>query len=156
MFPILESILFTSKLYLYSNFINGKGWNSDKKYVFGTENKSLSMEFMLTKLYNLQACILLVRPVWACPCVLRVLTLFDVLVLLKQVSGGVYVLSRQHAGEFTLSLLHLGSKLKIQTISAMELDHQNLAKFKFYHCSSFSFDAQSNHCLYIKKVNFKN
>lgn len=85
-----------------------------------------------------------------------VLTLFDVLVLLKQVSGGVYVLSRQHAGEFTLSLLHLGSKLKIQTISAMELDHQNLAKFKFYHCSSFSFDAQSNHCLYIKKVNFKN
>lgn len=58
-----------------------------------------------------------------------VLTLFDVLVLLKQVSGGVYVLSRQHAGEFTLSLLHLGSKLKIQTISAMELDHQNLAKF---------------------------
>lgn len=63
MFPILESILFTSKLYLYSNFINEKGWNSDKKYVFGTENKSLSMEFMLTKLYNLQACILLVRPV---------------------------------------------------------------------------------------------
>lgn len=71
MFPILESILFTSKLYLYSNFMNEKGWNSDKKYVFGTENKSLSMEFMLTKLYNLQACILLVRPVWACPCVLR-------------------------------------------------------------------------------------
>lgn len=63
MFPILESILFTSKLYLYSNFMNEKGWNSDKKYVFGTENKSLSMEFMLTKLYNLQACILLVRPV---------------------------------------------------------------------------------------------
>lgn len=63
MFPILESILFTSKLYLYSNFLNEKGWNSDKKYVFGTENKSLSMEFMLTKLYNLQACILLVRPV---------------------------------------------------------------------------------------------
>lgn len=63
MFPILESILFTSKLYFYSNFMNEKGWNSDKKYVFGTENKSLSMEFMLTKLYNLQACILLVRPV---------------------------------------------------------------------------------------------
>lgn len=63
MFPILESILFTSKLYLYSNFMNEKGWNSDKKYVFGTENKSLSMEFMLTKLYNLQACILLVGPV---------------------------------------------------------------------------------------------
>lgn len=40
--------------------MNEKGWNSDKKYVFGTENKSLSM---LTKLYNLQACILLVRPV---------------------------------------------------------------------------------------------
>lgn len=63
MFPILESILFTSKLYLYSNFMNEKGWNSDKKYVFGTENKNLSMEFMLTKLYNLQACILLVGPV---------------------------------------------------------------------------------------------
>lgn len=63
MFPILESILFTSKLYLYSNFMNEKGWNSDKKYVFGTENKSLGMELMLTKLYNLQACILLVRPV---------------------------------------------------------------------------------------------
>lgn len=43
--------------------MNEKGWNSDKEYVFGTENKSLSMEFMLTKLYNLQACILLVRPV---------------------------------------------------------------------------------------------
>lgn len=50
-------------LYLDSNFMNEKGWNSDKKYVFGTENKNLSMEFMLTKLYNLQACILLVRPV---------------------------------------------------------------------------------------------
>lgn len=52
MFLIIEFIFFIFKLYLYLNFMNEKGWNLDKKYVFGIENKSLSMEFMFIKFYN--------------------------------------------------------------------------------------------------------
>lgn len=87
------------------------------------------MEFMLTQLdITGENCLSPVPVFWD---LAPVLTLFNVLVLLKQVSGCVYILSQQHAGEFTLSLLHLGSKLKTQTISAIELDHQNLAQLKF-------------------------
>lgn len=118
-----------SKNCTHTQVIHEKWWNSDKKYVFEGKSTSLSMEFMLTQLYITgENCLSPVPVFWD---LAPVLTLFNVLVLLKQVSGCVYVLSRQHAGEFTLSLLHLGSKLKTQTISAIELDHQNLAQLKF-------------------------
>lgn len=126
--PILKSILLAPKIVLIL-----------KSYMKNGEIQIKSMYLKeRVQVWAWSLCshnwILLVRTLSPVPVfwdLAPVLTLFNVLVLLKQVSGCVYILSRQHAGEFTLSLLHLGSKLKTQTISAIELDHQNLAQLKF-------------------------